>query len=184
MNIKILLIQFLLLTFFSFSTVFAYEEMIDNFDNNPEKRWIFFADTVMGGKSSGSVTFTNNTNDNFARLVGNVTTQNNGGFIQIRKKVSGLDNSIEFINLKVKGNNQIYHVFLRTTGTILPWQYYKAEFKAVNTWKTVSIPISSFQRSSGFLSKKIKPANIRSIGLVAFGRDFKADLYVSEIGFR
>ena len=184
MNIKIVLIQFLLFTFFSFSTVFAYEEMIDNFDNNPEKRWIFFADTVMGGISSGNVTFTNNTNDNFARLVGNVTTQNNGGFIQIRKKVSGLDNSTEFINLKVKGNNQIYHVFLRTTGTILPWQYYKAEFKAVSTWKTVSIPISSFQRSSGFLSKKIKPANIRSIGLVAFGRDFKADLYVSEIGFR
>ena len=75
-------------------------------------------------------------------------------------------------------------MFLRTTGTILPWQYYKAEFKAVNNWKTVSIPISSFQRSSGFLSKKIKPANIKSIGLVAFGRDFKADLYVSEIGFR
>ena len=65
MNIKILLIQFLLLTFFSFSTVFAYEEMIDNFDNNPEKRWIFFADTVMGGKSSGNVTFTNNTNNNY-----------------------------------------------------------------------------------------------------------------------
>ena len=184
MNIKILFIKFLLLTFFSFSTVFAYEEMIDNFDNNPEKRWIFFADTVMGGKSSGSITFTNNTNDNFARLVGNVTTQNNGGFIQIRRKVSGLDNSIEFINLQVKGNNQIYHVFLRTTGTILPWQYYKAEFKAVKTWKNLSIPISSFQRSSSFLSKKIKPANIRSIGLVAFGRDFKADLYVSEIGFR
>ncbi len=182
MNIKILLVQFLLLT--TFSTVYANEEMIDNFDNSPEKRWIFFADTVMGGKSSGNVTFTNNTHNNIARLVGDVTTQNNGGFIQIRKKVSGLDNSTEVINLKVKGNNQIYHVFLRTTGTILPWQYYKAEFKVVNTWKTVSIPISSFQRSSSFLSKKIKPANIRSIGLVAFGRDFKADLYVSEIGFR
>ena len=63
MNIKILLIQFLLLTFFSFSTVFAYEEMIDNFDNNPEKRWIFFADTVMGGKSSGNVTFTGSYDD-------------------------------------------------------------------------------------------------------------------------
>ena len=85
--------------------------MIDNFDNNPEKGGYFFADTVMGGKSSGNVTFTNNTNNNFARLVGNVTTQNNGGFIQIRRKVSGLDNSTEFINLQVKGNNQIYHVF-------------------------------------------------------------------------
>ena len=41
MNIKIVLIQFLLLTFFSFSTVFAYEEMIDNFDNNPEKGGYF-----------------------------------------------------------------------------------------------------------------------------------------------
>ena len=146
--------------------------------------WKYISDGVMGGVSKGSVSFSEQDGKNIALLSGKVSTENNGGFIQIRKKVSGLDNSIEFINLKVKGNNQIYHVFLRTTGTILPWQYYKAEFKAVNTWKTVSIPISSFQRSSGFLSKKIKPANIKSIGLVAFGRDFKADLYVSEIGFR
>ena len=184
MNIKILLVQFSLLTFFSFSTVFANEEMIDNFDNNPEKRWIFFADTVMGGKSSGNVTFSSDTNNNLARLTGNVTTQNNGGFIQIRKKVLDLDNSINEVKLMVKGNNQVYHVFIRTSGTILPWQYYKAEFKATNEWTKISIPIANFQRSSSFLSKKINPNSIKSIGLVAYGRDFKADLYISNVSFK
>ena len=177
-------IKLILISFFSFSISLGNEKMIDNFSNNPEQRWIFFADTVMGGRSSGIATFENSFNDRYAHLSGIVTTENNGGFIQIRKKVSGLDNSVQTINLKVKGNNETYHVFLRTSGTILPWQYYKAEFKVNNSWKKISIPIAKFERSSNFLSKTIKSETIRSIGLVAFGRDFEADLYVSEVIFK
>ena len=66
----------------------------------------------------------------------------------------------------------------------MPWQYYKAEFKVTNNWKKINIPITQFERSSSFLSKTIKPSTIKSIGLVAFGRNFKADLYVSEITFQ
>ena len=88
------------------------------------------------------------------------------------------------LNLKVKGNNEVYHVFLRTTGSILPWHYYKADFKVTNKWKKISIPISIFQRSSSLLSKNIKPNTIKSIGLVAFGRDFEADLFISELEFK
>ena len=87
------------------------------------------------------------------------------------------------IKLTAKGNNQTYHIFIRTSGTVLPWQYYKAEFLVRNSWKKIKIPIADFQRSSSFLSRKIKPETIKSIGLVAFGRDFSADLYVSEVSF-
>ena len=155
----------------------------DTFNNSPEKRWIYFADTVMGGQSSGSVDFKETSQVNYARLIGNVTTENNGGFIQIRKKISGLDKNIVGIKLRTKGNNQIYHVFIRTSGTILPWQYYKAEFSTKKSWKTIKIPIEKFERSGGFLSKRVTPETIKSVGLVAFGRDFKADLFVSEVSF-
>ena len=62
------------------------------------------------------------------------------------------------------------------------WKW--AEFKVNNSWKKISIPIAKFERSSNFLSKIIKSETIRSIGLVAFGRDFEADLYVSEVIFK
>jgi len=54
---------------------------------------------------------------------------------------------------------------------------------ARNSWKKIKIPIDDFQRSSSFLSRKIRPETIKSIGLVAFGRDFSADLYISEVSF-
>ena len=184
MKILFLIFKIIFLLTVSISTSFGNENMNDNFNSSPEKRWVFFADTVMGGRSSGKVTFANSYNYNYAHLSGFVTTENNGGFIQIRKKISGLSNLIERINFKVKGNNEVYHVFLRTTGSILPWHYYKAEFKVTNKWKKISIPISIFQRSSSLLSKNIKPNTIKSIGLVAFGRDFEADLFISELEFK
>lgn len=163
--------------------VFSDQMLRDTFENNPDQRWMYFADTVMGGQSSGAVDFGKSGQKNYARLTGNVTTSNNGGFIQIRKSISGLSENIIGINLQAKGNNQVYHIFLRTSGTLLPWHYYKAEFSAKKAWENISIPIGDFQRSSGFLAKKIKPETIKSIGLVAFGRDFSADLMVSEIYF-
>ncbi len=184
MNFFCMFIKLIFFSFLSYSIVFADQKMTDNFNNNPDQRWMFFADTVMGGRSSGDVIFGKLSNNNYAHLSGLVTTENNGGFIQIRKKVSGLNNSVQKIKLKARGNNQIYHIFLRTSGTILPWQYYKAEFKVTNNWKKIIIPISQFERSSSFLSKSIKPNTIKSIGLVAFGRNFKADLYVSEVTFQ
>ena len=183
MNFFCIFIKLVFFSFFSYSMVLADQKMTDNFKNNPEQRWIFFADTVMGGRSSGNVVFEKLSNNNYAHLSGNVTTENNGGFIQIRKQVSGLTNSIQAIKLKARGNNEIYHIFLRTSGTILPWQYYKAEFKVTNNWRKINISISQFERSSSFLSKSIKPNTIKSIGLVAFGRNFNADLYVSEVTF-
>ena len=170
--------------FISFYNAGLSDQMLkDTFRNSPEKRWIYFADTVMGGQSEGAVAFKKGSQGQYARLTGNVTTKNNGGFIQIRKRISGLDKDIAGIKLTAKGNNQIYHIFIRTSGTVLPWQYYKAEFSVRNSWKKIKIPIDDFQRSSSFLSRKIRPETIKSIGLVAFGRDFNADLYISEVSF-
>ena len=44
-------------------------------------------------------------------------------------------------------------------------------------------PINEFKRSSVLLSKKINPENITSVGIVAFGRDHSADIYIKEINF-
>ena len=56
--------------------------------------WVFFSDQVMGGKSQGKAEFLSNVTANFVRLQGNVTTANNGGFLQIRTAVYNLEKEL------------------------------------------------------------------------------------------
>ena len=154
----------------------------DNFEN--PKKWQFISDQVMGGVSSGKVEFLSDNNNFYARLTGNVSTENKGGFIQIRRKLEKLSlRRAKFIKIIAKGNNQNYFVHLRTSGTLLPWQYYQISFKVDNDFKIFKLPINEFKRSSIFLSKQINPENITSVGVVAFGRDHTADIYIKEINF-
>ena len=154
----------------------------DNFKN--PKKWQFISDQVLGGMSSGKVEFFNENNNLYARLTGNVSTENKGGFIQIRRKLKkAILKGAKFIEITAKGNNQNYFIHLRTSGTLLPWQYYQISFKVVNDFKIFKLPINEFKRSSVFLSKQINPENITSVGVVAFGRDHSADIYIKEINF-
>ena len=82
-----------------------------------------------------------------------------------------------------KGNSQKYYIFLRTTGTILPWQYYASEFTVNENFNEFVLPIRDFEKSGFLLAKNINPKKITSIGIVAFGRDHEAELFVKEIGF-
>ena len=61
---------------------------MENFKNTPENRWQFFTDQVMGGKSYGKLNFVSENNIKYSRMAGNVTTENNGGFIQFRAELS------------------------------------------------------------------------------------------------
>jgi len=179
----------LFITVIFFSNFFAAnlgadQMLIDDFTSEENSRWSYISDQVMGGVSEGSMVFSRDKTDSFARLTGKVSTQNNGGFIQFRTSISSIDNkNIEGIYLKVRGNNQSYFVHLRTSSTIMPWQYYQAEFAASNTWHTFEIPLENFSASSGWLFKKVTVASIKSLGIVAFGRDHTADIQVAEVGF-
>ena len=101
----------------------------------------------MGGMSSGKVEFFNENNNLYARLTGNVSTENKGGFIQIRRKLkkSSLKGA-KFIEITAKGNNQNYFIHLRTSGTLLPWQYYQISFKVVNDYKIFKLLINEFKQ--------------------------------------
>jgi len=58
--------------------------VIEDFTMQPETRWRFFTDQVMGGMSSGGVAFAQEDGTPFARMTGHVSTANRGGFIQLR----------------------------------------------------------------------------------------------------
>ena len=52
-----------------------------------------------------------------------------------------------------------------------------------NQWRETRLPIGEFNGSSWLLPKNISGGDIRSIGIVAFGRDHVADISVREVGF-
>ena len=56
--LKLAAVEFLL--FGLPSPLIAEDNMIENFESQPETRWRFFADTVMGDVSSGQVAFETN----------------------------------------------------------------------------------------------------------------------------
>jgi len=158
--------------------------MLESFDNNPQNRWDFFADTVMGGVSTGTVRYSQEDGASFARLTGNVSTQNKGGFIQFRSELKEkLPDNAKGVRLITRGNNQMYFVHLRTSGTVLPWQYYQGSFDATQNWTEVRIPFSAFKASGRMLRSEPRPPQVNSIAVVAFGRDHQALVDVQEIGF-
>ena len=106
----------------------AEEDINIPFTPDSAKYWHFISDRVMGGVSDGQLTLEQDGEIFFARLTGNVSTKNNGGFIQFRAGIlQKLDDSFRGIKLKVCGNNQNYFIHIRTSGSVLPWQYYDKE---------------------------------------------------------
>ena len=51
-------------------------------------QWVYLADTVMGGISEGTAQFEDQGTSQVIRLSGEVSTANNGGFIQVRSPVA------------------------------------------------------------------------------------------------
>jgi hypothetical protein len=166
------------------SHLIAEDIMMENFENNPEARWRFFADTVMGGVSTGQVEFKTEHGKSYAHMTGQVSTANNGGFIQIRMDLpTSVPAGTQGIRLTVRGNVQSYFVHLRTNGTLLPWQYYQAKFDVTQDWTKVELPFSSFEASGSVLRDTPRAQNLKSVGIVAYGRDHDAEIGVHEINF-
>lgn len=165
-------------------SVDAGDMMIDDFLAQPETRWRFFADTVMGGVSSGEVSFLSEGDDTYARMTGRVSTANNGGFIQMRIELpSAAPEGAAGVRLIVRGNDQRYFVHLRTGGTLLPWQYYQAGFDVSRSWTEVRLPFTAFEASGRMLRKVPRAQGLKSLGVVAYGRDHDAEIDVREVGF-
>ena len=168
----------------AFPTISSAEDAMMQFSLSDPSRWTYLSDQVMGGVSEGNVTFETSEGQPVLRLTGTVSTDNRGGFIQARTKLDlPLVAGLQGVILNVRGNNQTYFIHLRTTGTLLPWQYYQAPFKVSSDWQEVRIPFSAFTASGRLLRRTPAVEALRSLAVVAFGREHTADLSVRAVGF-
>ena len=147
--------------------------------------WRLVTDNVMGGVSSGSISLHKHQGKDCLRMQGNVSTQNNGGFVQIALDLTAAKrfdaSAYNGIELEVAGNNEDYNIHLRTSDLRSPWQSYRSSFTATKDWQNILIPFITIEPYR--TTKQFRRDKLKRIGLVAIGRDFKADLCVAGIRF-
>ena len=147
-------------------------------------QWVYLADRVMGGISEGTAQFEDQGIDQVIRLSGEVSTANNGGFIQVRSPVLWeAAKGKTGIRLTVKGNGDQYYLHIRSTDTRLPWHYYHQSFQASSSWSEIILPFEAFEKSSSLLRAKLDQGKIKTIGIVAYGKDYSADVSVKRLEF-
>ena len=148
--------------------------------------WEFVADKVMGGRSTGQIVETRIDGRDAMRLEGEVSLENDGGFIQMATDLSRNGEPLDAtafagIEIDVQGNDESYELRIRTTDLTRPWQSYRHTFTASPEWRTVRI---AFEELEAYRTDApFDPARLRRLGIVAIGRVFQADVAVAGLRF-
>jgi hypothetical protein len=147
--------------------------------------WRLVTDRVMGGVSTATMQRRELDGHQALCLQGDVSLANNGGFVQVNLDLAaaGLFDASAYrgIRLVVRGNGETYNVHLKTASTTMPWQSYRADFVAGETWRGIRL------RFADFTPHRLVPAldrtRLKRLGIVAIGRAMQADLCIAEVGF-
>lgn len=148
--------------------------------------WQFLTDGVMGGVSDGAMKRECIAGRTALRMHGNVSLENNGGFLQIALDLSPDGAAVDAsrwqgIAIDVRGPPETYGIHLRTADLARPWQSYRQSFSTTPDWQTMKFGFTEFQPHR--TDVPFNPARLRRLGLVAIGKAFDADLAVSRVSF-
>jgi hypothetical protein len=160
--------------------------MVELWPAEGQRQWRLVTDSVMGGMSRGTLTEELKGDRLVARMRGIVSTENNGGFVQIAMDLDQEDGFLDArayqgVSIDVCGNGEGYGVHLRTTALTRPQQSYRQGFFASAEWQPICLPFAQFEPHR--VDAPLDIAQLRRIGLVAIGRAFVADLAVARLGF-
>lgn len=149
-------------------------------------QWQGFTDRVMGGRSDMRAGLRNEEGV-YLRMEGEVSLENNGGFIQVRLPLAtgngDLDAS-QYSGVRVRYRffrSGSYYLHLRTRQTQLPWAHFSAALPESSGWTEASIPWSAFE-SELTLLRKPNTSALTSIALVAAKQAFTAGIDLGYIG--
>ena len=153
---------------------------------NPNQYWRLVTDAVMGGVSRGSIAKETLESREAIRMRGDVSTENNGGFVQIALDLAPESGSFDAggftgLEMDVLGNHESYGAHLRTADITRPQQSYRQSFVTTSDWQTLQLPFVQFMPHR--IDIPLDCRRLRRIGLVAIGRDFSADLAVARLAF-
>ena len=167
------------------------DPIIDDLSTAPHRAsngaaWQLVSDRVMGGVSSGSLSVESVADRKALRLRGQVSLENNGGFLQLALDLAADGSPVDAsawagLEVDVYGNGARYNLHLRTADVRRPWQSYRQSFTAAPTWRTERLPFEAFEPHR--LDVPLDLTTLRRIGIVAIGRAFEADIAVGGVRF-
>lgn len=165
--------------------------VIDDLSREPPmatigSRWRVFTDAVMGGVSQASMSRETVAGRRAIRLRGNVSLENNGGFVQMSLDFSPDGGPIDAgdwsgVEVDVFGNGEDYGVNLRTSDLTRPWQSYRQTFTSSPDWGTVRLPFTSFVPNRTDIPLNVH--RLRRLGIIGVGRAFSADIAIGGVRF-
>jgi hypothetical protein len=149
-------------------------------------KWRLVTDQVMGGVSEARVRRQEVAGRPALHLTGDVSTANNGGFVQTTLDLRADGGTVDArawtgLQLTVYGNGEVYNLHLRTRDVARPWQSYRQSFTTAADWRTVRLPFAGFAPHR--IDAPLDLSALKRIGLVAIGREFHADLAVADLRF-
>ena len=163
--------------------------LLDDFSRPDElsalnTRWLSLSDRVMGGVSVESVDRGVVFGRQALRLRGRVRLENGGGFLQAALPLAPEGGALDArdysgVRLVVRGNGRRYHLHLRTSSCLLPWQHYRAPFEAAPEWHEVQVGFDAFAGSS--IGQPLDRSALTRLGIVASGEEFDADIAVADL---
>jgi hypothetical protein len=191
-TLKVLLATILLEITMSCPTAHADSILLDDFMQSDGRSalgttWQGFTDRVMGGRSDMEAGYVETEAGPALRMRGTVRLDNNGGFVQVRLPLARdrqtLDASAAtaFV-VEARGAPGPYYLHLRTTDTRRPWAYYRAPLDVAEEWRRLVVPLSAFEPVS--TRTPLDRSRLLSLGLVAYGEPFEADLIVRRLELR
>jgi hypothetical protein len=165
--------------------------IIDDLSRDPPlsaigTRWQLFTDRVMGGLSNGAMVREMVAGRPAIRMRGDVSLENNGGFIQIALDLAADGKAIDAstwrgIELDVFGATTRSTIFTCVPRVCRPGQSYRQSFRADPRWRKFKFQFQDFTpyRTDTTLDTR----RLRRVGLVAIGRAFSADLSVGGLRY-
>ena len=146
----------------------AQERMLFQFDSPKDVRpWRSVNDGVMGGRSSGQVSYDSDGSMDFS---GYLSLENNGGFASIRaaKPNMGLrENDVIFARVRGDGRKYTFNVYAQEN---LRGRSYRQTFPTTkDKWTVVAFPVNQFAatwRGRNFPNDRLDPAQAAGLGIL------------------
>jgi len=150
----------------------------------PGGGWRGFSDRVMGGISTAQLDNAQLAGRGCIRLTGNVTRENNGGFVQMAlyfgRDYAEFDASdYKGLDLLVYGNNEDYNLHVRTSDCGWHDESYRMTFFAKPEWHRIRIPWDAFEANK--VAKPLDSSQLQRVAVLGWMREFQADIALAEI---
>lgn len=120
---------------------YGEDALVIDFGDGAENDWYSVNDTVMGGVSSGSITFS----DESMVFEGEVSTANNGGFASVRSPQEFFDlSSYSRVLIRLRSEGQPFSMIMAHNEWWFEDQFKHDIVVSDDDWSTIEIPFSEF----------------------------------------